>query len=388
MARDDRKAPPDAPSGGADGADIEVAIDALFQGPAGAFVSERNRLARDLRSRDREAAERVRVLAKPSISAWAVNQAFWHARAPFAAMLEAGEAVRALQQRVMRGEAVEGLAAASARLHEAVGPVARAAQQALEQDGHSASPQLMRRVITTLQAIAAHGRAGTAPSAGRLSVDVDAPGFDLLTALAPAHGPAPHRTRAAPAPATSGHRRESKAETRTTADPEGEPGAEPATKISARPADTDIDADAAAAAGTAQRTAPRGAHRSARGAHRVSGAPRSRQDAQARHAARARVSTASAALVSRQRALAAAERAERAAAERADAAEAAVAAARAALDRATMARDRATQTHEQSQAEADEARAAFGSARDELESAENQALALARDRSVDGHEPT
>src|SRR5689334_20069051 len=117
MAHDDRKAPPDASREGANGSDIDVATEAatgaLYQGPLATFVDERNRLARDLRGRDREAAERVRTLAKPSVSAWAVNQAFWHARPQFSAMLDAGEAVRALQQRVMRGEAAPGLAAAS-----------------------------------------------------------------------------------------------------------------------------------------------------------------------------------------------------------------------------------------------------------------------------------
>jgi hypothetical protein len=373
MARDDRKAPPDASREGANGSDIDIAIDALYQGPLAAFVDERNRLARDLRGRDREAAERVRTLAKPSVSAWAVNQAFWHARPQFSAMLDAGEAVRALQQRVMRGEAAPGLAAASARLHEAVAPVARAAQEALEQDGHSAAPQLMRRVITTLQAIAAHGRADTAPPAGRLSVDVDAPGFDLLTALAPAHAPAPRRPQPPSPPAAPAHRRETKTErtpeTRPQADPEHTSDTESATAPTPRAA--------------AQRTSPRGAHRSARSA----GAPRSRQEAQARHAARARVSAAKAALVARQRALTSAERAEHVATERLDAAEAAVAAARAALDRATMGRDRAAQAHEQTQAETSEARAALAAARDELDSAENQMRAPSRDRSADDHDP-
>jgi hypothetical protein len=368
MARDDRKAPPDASRDGANGADIDATIDALFQGPLAEFVNERNRLARDLRGRDREVAERVRTLAKPSVSAWAVNQAFWHARPQFSAMLDAGEAVRALQQRVMRGEPVEGLAAASARLHEAVVPVARAAQEALEQDGHSATPQLMRRVLTTLHALAAHGRAATAPPAGRLSADVDAPGFDLLTALAPAHAP-PRRTEAAPTRPT-GHRRETHADT--------SPGA-----------DSEITSDTAPAPrpGPARHTPARSAHRSARSVHRPAGAPRSRQEAQARHAARARVSAAKAALVARQRALASAERAEGVAAERFEAAEAAVAAARAALDRATLARDRAVQAHEQAQTETAETRAAFVSAQDELDSAEDQLRALSRDPSGDGNEP-
>lgn len=393
--------------------DIEAAIDALFQGPMSEFVSERNRLARELKGRDRAAAERVRTLAKPGLSAWAVNQAYWNARPALEALLDAGEAMRALQQRAMHGEAASGMAAASARLHEAMGPVARAAQEALERDGHSAAQQLMRRVTTTLKALAAHGRADTAPRAGRLSADVDAPGFDLLAALAPAQGlvrrtPRPDATTGATTDATTGTTTDASTEV-VPASPRARPGAHaqdrpapvsrvrlvpanqdrpapkdrPAPQDWPAPQDQDEPASQAPEPGTQTGSRPK-----LRIVHnRPAQAPRSRQEAQARHLARNRANAAKAAFVARQRELGSAERAERAASERLEAAEAAVAAAQAALDRATMAHNRAAQTHGQAKAEADQARTAFQAARQELESAENQVRARGRTGS-DAHEPS
>ena len=59
-------------------ADLESAIDDLYQLPLEAFVAERNALATAVRKAgDRAAADRVKALAKPSATAWAVNQAWW-----------------------------------------------------------------------------------------------------------------------------------------------------------------------------------------------------------------------------------------------------------------------------------------------------------------------
>jgi hypothetical protein len=350
----------------------------------------------------------VRTLAKPGLSAWAVNQAYWNTRPAFEALLDAGEAMRALQQRAMHGEAMAGMAAASARLHEAMSPVARAAQEALERDGHSAAQQLMRRVTTTLKALAAHGRADTAPRAGRLSADVDAPGFDLLAALAPAQGlvrrtPRPDATTDASAEAVQASPRArpgGSAQDRPAPGPrlrpvpahrsQDRPAAasedRPAHRGQDRPAHEDQDEPASQAPEPGPQTGSRPKLRIVH--NRPAQAPRSRQEAQARHLARNRANAAQAAFVARQRALGSAERAERAASERLEAAESAVAAAQAALDRATMARNRAAQTHGQAKAEADQARTAFQAAREELESAENQVRARGRSAGSDVHEPS
>jgi hypothetical protein len=49
--------------------------------------------------------------------------------------------------------------------------------------GHAASPDAMRRVSATLEALAVWGKTEGAPEAGRLTADLDPPGFEVLTAV-------------------------------------------------------------------------------------------------------------------------------------------------------------------------------------------------------------
>ena len=174
------------------GAEIEAAIDGLYQGPLTEFIDARNRLATSLRKRDREAAARVKRLPKPSVSAWAVNQAFWKGGSDFDNLLDAGEAMRAQQRRALSGE--QGgepadepridLGSVTTTRMEAMNAVKKHAEQALAEAGHGTNSTIMRRVSTTLEALVVYGRAESAPRAGRLSADVPAPGFDALARLA------------------------------------------------------------------------------------------------------------------------------------------------------------------------------------------------------------
>ncbi len=193
----------DAPAADADRApEVEPApalvdpdeVDALFRGPLSEFTAERNRLAERVKASDRDAAADIKALAKPTVSAWAANQAYWDQPEVFMALIDAGEELRALQARA--ASAAE-LTAASTRLRQALAPVIQAAQEALARAGHGRSPQIMRRVVTTLEALAAYGRAAAAPRAGRLSNDVAAPGFAVASALTPA-APARPRVRRPP----------------------------------------------------------------------------------------------------------------------------------------------------------------------------------------------
>src|SRR5262249_30256041 len=58
--------------------------------------------------------------------------------------------------------------------------------------GHAPSPDMMRRIMTTLEAVATYGNGAGAPPPGRLTSDVDPPGFEALAALVPgtSHRPA------------------------------------------------------------------------------------------------------------------------------------------------------------------------------------------------------
>ena len=165
--------------------DIKGEIDKLYQLPLAGFVDARNQLASKLRRMDRAASQTIKKLAKPSVSAWAVNQAYWQSKAEFEALLDAGDKLRALQKRALEGDECGGdIQAAMLAQRTALLVVKKSAEQALDTDGHGTSNQILRRVSTTLEALATYGRDPDAPTPGRLSADVPAPGFDALAALA------------------------------------------------------------------------------------------------------------------------------------------------------------------------------------------------------------
>ena len=59
-------------------------VDALYREPSSNFIAARNALASALkREGEADAAERVKHLAKPSPSAWALNQVYWRERPLF-----------------------------------------------------------------------------------------------------------------------------------------------------------------------------------------------------------------------------------------------------------------------------------------------------------------
>jgi hypothetical protein len=68
---------------------------------------------------------------------------------------------------------------------EAVADLSKRAAALLRESGHSPTPDLTRRVTTTLEALATYGNQDGAPQAGRLTADVDPPGFEALSALVP-----------------------------------------------------------------------------------------------------------------------------------------------------------------------------------------------------------
>jgi len=160
-------------------------IDDLFKLPPGEFTAARNALATKLKKsgRDEEAAQ-VKTLQKPPASAWAVNQVYWRHRKPFDQLLAAGERFRKAQAAQLAGKAADLRAPLDAR-RQALSELSRIAADVLREHGYTATPDMMRRVNTTLEALATYGSHPDAPPAGRLTYDVDPPGFEALTALVP-----------------------------------------------------------------------------------------------------------------------------------------------------------------------------------------------------------
>lgn len=171
--------------------DIESDVDALFQLPPSEFTAARNALAARLKKEGRaEEAAAVKALARPPMSAWTVNQLPRRHRKALEALLDAGERFRAAQAAQLAGKPGDLRRLLDER-RQALTEVTARAHEILRESGHAVSPDISRRIATTLEALAAYGRAPGAPAAGRLRDDLDPPGFEALAALVPRAGGSP-----------------------------------------------------------------------------------------------------------------------------------------------------------------------------------------------------
>jgi hypothetical protein len=160
-------------------------VDALFQLSLPEFTAARNALASKLqKAGDKEAAATVKSLSKPPVSAWVVNQLYWRNREAFERLLTAGARLRQAQASQLAGH-VTNLRELLNTHRETLAELSKQASALLSQSGHQPSPDIMRRVTMTLEGLAAQGLLDGAPSAGRLTADVDPPGFETISALAP-----------------------------------------------------------------------------------------------------------------------------------------------------------------------------------------------------------
>jgi hypothetical protein len=162
------------------------AIDDLYQLPLADFTAARNALSSRLKKEGKkEEAEQIKALAKPSISAWAINQLFWNHRKAFDRLMASGEQLRRAQSSQLAGKATDVRKPLEAR-REALTELSRTAAKVLTDGGHAATPDMMRRITSTLEALSTLGSDG--PQPGRLSDDVDPPGFETLASLVPSAG--------------------------------------------------------------------------------------------------------------------------------------------------------------------------------------------------------
>ncbi len=174
---------------GGRGQETDADIDSLFKTPLNEFTNARNVLAAKLKSDgDAEAADQVRILTKPSISAWVANQLYWRHRKAFDRLMAAGDQFRRAQAAQLAGKSADLRAPLDGR-REALGELTGTAREILQGIGHPPSPDTMRRIMTTLEALATHGdHQDGGPRPGRLTADVDPPGFEALAALVPRGG--------------------------------------------------------------------------------------------------------------------------------------------------------------------------------------------------------
>ena len=156
---------------------LEAEIDALFRLPLTEFTGARNTLAARLKKDGSpNDAERVKLLTKPSVSAWAVNQLYWNHREEFEQLIAVGKRFRPAQKAADRRDSLDARREVLAELSEL-------ATELLSDAGHSPTLDTMRRVTTTLEAVSAYALLPDGPTPGRLSTDLDPPSFESLASL-------------------------------------------------------------------------------------------------------------------------------------------------------------------------------------------------------------
>ena len=162
-------------------------IDALFRLPLTEFVGGRKKLAAQLKKDgNADEGERVKALAKPPVSAWTVNQLYWLHREAFDELIATGQRFRKAQtfgKMVNMREALDGR-------RDALSHLSDLATEILRDAGHNPSLDTLRRITTTLEALSSFASVSDSPTPGRLTQDIDPPGFDSFGSFVPSAGKA------------------------------------------------------------------------------------------------------------------------------------------------------------------------------------------------------
>lgn len=167
---------------------LEDEVDALFRLPLAEFTSARNTLAAQLKKSGRGAeAFLVKGLVKPSVSAWTVNQLYWNHRDAFDQLIASGERFHKAQASPSAGKLANMRTALDAR-RESLTQLSELATSLLRDAGHNPAPDTVHRITTTLEAMSVYASRSDAPRPGRLTQDVDPPGFDSLAGFVPGAG--------------------------------------------------------------------------------------------------------------------------------------------------------------------------------------------------------
>ena len=164
---------------------VEDDVDALFRLPLAEFTSARNSLAARLK-KDGQGNEAIRVkaLVKPSITAWAVNQLYWMHREAFDRLIATSQRFRQAQSSLLAGKAADMRGPLEAR-HEALSELSLHATGLLREAGSNPTPDTIRRITATLEAMSAYASFPDDLAPGRLNHDVDPPGFEALGSFVP-----------------------------------------------------------------------------------------------------------------------------------------------------------------------------------------------------------
>lgn len=174
---------------------VEETADELYALPLAEFTRTRDERAKALRKAgDRDEADAVKALRKPTVAAWALNQLARRRPKEVKGLVAAGEDLRAAQEELLAGGDRRAFQSAAATERDQVAKLAREAVELAAEDGERGSPALTEKIAATLHAAALDEETAEELRAGRLVREREAiGGFGAISAEAPP------RSRGAPA---------------------------------------------------------------------------------------------------------------------------------------------------------------------------------------------
>jgi hypothetical protein len=117
---------------------------------------------------------------------WAANQLARREPGEVRALLRSAEELRKAQARALAGKGAEDLREQLSRQREAVRALARLGRDLLAAEGRSVSDAIVERIARTLDAAALDDGSRFLLRAGRLTEELQPPGFDALAGMAAA----------------------------------------------------------------------------------------------------------------------------------------------------------------------------------------------------------
>jgi hypothetical protein len=156
----------------------------LYGLPFEEFTKARDALAKEARQAgNREAADEIKALRKPPVSAWAVNQLARRHPQELKALVKAGEGLRKAQRAAVGGGGPDALRDATRVHRERLDELTSIARHDL-----GAESATLQRVVQNLRTASVDKEASKALLAGTLTGDVEQSGFGQLLSAVPAGG--------------------------------------------------------------------------------------------------------------------------------------------------------------------------------------------------------
>lgn len=153
-------------------------LDRLYGLALEEFTAGRDDVARGLRKAGKqEMAAEVKSLAKPSLSAWTVNQLARREPMQVRALMTAGERLREAQAELLGGGDPAELQAALRRQRDVIEALLESARRILESTGRPATEAILERIRGTLTATATDKDGASLVERGRLVQDLEHSGF-------------------------------------------------------------------------------------------------------------------------------------------------------------------------------------------------------------------